>query len=124
MAEKNCFDITKLICQIMCAMVQWSRGYLQGQINRVRLPAALFSFFFALFFFRLVFVFNTIIPFGLLFFILTADPVDPVLGSIYILSLSPEYILKKGFQELLICILAKLTARKKHKLSRHVPPLK
>ena len=114
MAEKNCFDITKLICQIMCVMVQWSRGCLQGQINRVRLPATLFSFFFfALFFFRLLSVFNTIFPFVLLFFIFTADPADPVLGSIYILSLSPEYILKKGFQELLICILAKLTARKK-----------
>ena len=73
-----------------------------------------FFFFFHCFFpFFLVFVFNTIFPFGLLFFIFTADPADPVLGSIYILSLSPEYILKKGFQELLICILAKLTARKK-----------
>ena len=87
-------------------------------------PGDAVFFFFCTVFFRLVFVFNTIIPFGLLFFILTADPVDPVLGSIYILSLSPEYILKKGFQELLICILAKLTAKKKHKLSRHVPPLK
>ena len=117
MAEKNCFDMTKLICQIMCVMVQWSRGCLQRQINRVRLPATLFSFFFfflhGFFPFGLVFVFNTIFPFGLLFFIFTADPADPVLGSIYILSLSPEYILKKGFQELLICILAKLTARKK-----------
>ena len=34
------------------------------------------------------------------------------------------FILEKGFQKLLICILAKLTTRKKHKLSRHVPPLK
>ena len=103
----------------MCAMVQWSRGCLQGQINR--LPATLFSFFFfCTVFFRLVFVFNTIFPFGLLFFILTSDPADPVLGSIYILSFSPEYILKKEFQELT----AKLTARKKNKLSRHVPPLK
>ena len=105
----------------MCAMVQWSRGCLQGQINLVRLLATLFYlFFFALFFFLLVFVFNTIFPFGLLFFILTSDPADPVLGSIYILSFSPEYILKKEFQELT----AKLTARKKNKLSRHVPPLK
>ena len=33
--------------------------------------------------------------------------------------------LAKGCQELLICILAKLTAtQKKHKLSKHVPPLK
>ena len=38
-----------------------------------------------------------------------------------------SFILEKGFQKLeklLICILAKLTTRKKHKLSRHVPPLK
>ena len=84
-------------------------------------PGDAVSFFlFCTVFFRLVFVFNTIFPFGLLFFILTSDPADPVLGSIYILSLSPEYILKKEFQELT----AKLTARKKHKLSRHVPPLK
>ena len=35
--------------------------------------------------------------------------------------------MEKGFQKLeklLIYILAKLTTRKKHKLSRHVPPLK
>ena len=76
-------------------------------------------FFFYTVFFRLVFVFNTIFPFGLLFFNFTADPADPVIGSIYILSLSPEYYFEKG-----IFILAKLTARKKHKLSRHVPPLK
>ena len=30
----------------------------------------------------------------------------------------------KGFQELLICMLARLTARKNHKLLRRVPPLK
>ena len=94
--------------------------------------------------------FNTIFPFGLFFFILTADPAGHALGSIYILSLRPEFyslnfirllrvvitpsvtsslrgendskqsdefqarsfILEKGFQKLLICILAKLTTRK------------
>ena len=95
----------------------------KGLLARADKPTpgdAVFFFFFCTVFFRLVFVFNTIFPFGLLFFILTSDPADPVLGSIYILSFSPEYILKKEFQELT----AKLTARKKNKLSRHVPPLK
>ena len=44
MAEKNCFDMTKLIFQIMCVtVVQWSRSCLHVQINRVRLPATMFS---------------------------------------------------------------------------------
>ena len=58
MAEKNCFDMTKLIVQIMCVtVVQWSSSCLNVQINRVRLPASLFSvslyrffFLFGLFF--------------------------------------------------------------------------
>ena len=37
------------------------------------------------------FFFNTIFPFGLFSFILTADPADHALGSIYILSLSSEF---------------------------------
>ena len=84
------------------------------QINRVRLPATLFSVFCTVFFpvNRSLF-FNTIFPFGLFFFILTADPAGHALGSIYILSVSPEFILQKGFPKLLICILAKLTTRKK-----------
>ena len=99
------------------------------QINRVRLPATLLSlslyrFFF--FFSCLVSSFNTIFPFGLFFFILTADAAGHALGSIYTLSLSPEFIsLEKGFQKLLICILAKLNGPdKNHKLSRHVSPLR
>ena len=44
---------------------------------------AVFCFFVAFFFF-----FNTIFPFGLFFFILTADPAGHALGSISILSLS------------------------------------
>ena len=44
MAEKNCFDRPKLIFQIKCVtVVQWSRSCLHVQINRVQLPATLFS---------------------------------------------------------------------------------
>ena len=44
MAAKDCFDMTKLIFQIMCVtVVQWSRSCLHVRINRVRLLATLFS---------------------------------------------------------------------------------
>ena len=103
MAEKNCFDMTKLIFQIMCVtVVQWSRSCLNVQINRVRLPATLFSVsLYRFFFFCLVSFFNTIFPFGLFFFILTADPAGHALGSIYILSLSPEFYFGKGISKAL-----------------------
>ena len=55
---------------------------------------------------------NTIFPFGLFSFILTAGPADYALVSTYILSSSPELYFRKGFRKLLICILGKLTARK------------
>ena len=57
------------------------------QINRVRLPATLLS---VSLFFLLVWsiFFNTDFPFGLFFFILTADPAGHTLGSIYIFNLS------------------------------------
>ena len=45
------------------------------------------------------FFFNTIFPFGLFFFILTADPAGHALGSIYILSLSPEFYFGKGISK-------------------------
>ena len=55
---------------------------------------------------------NSIFPFGLFFFTLTADPAGHALGSIYILSSSPQFYFGKGiFQKLLICIPAKLTTR-------------
>ena len=104
MAEKNCFDVTKLIIQIMCVtVVPWSRSFLHVQINRFRLQATLQAFcFFAQFFFScLVYFFNTIFPFGLFFFILTADPAGHSLGSIYILSLSPEFYFGKGISKAL-----------------------
>ena len=111
----------------MCVtVVQWSRSFLHVQINRVRLPATLLSVSFYHFFFLFgLFFLNSIFPFGLFFFILTADPAGHALGSIYILSLSPEFYFGKGISRALD-LLAKLTARNNHiKLSRHVPsPLK
>ena len=75
MAEKNCFDMTKLIFLIMCVtVVQWSKSCLNVQINRVRHPATLFSVsLYRLFFFCLVSFFNTVFLFGLfsLFLLLT-----------------------------------------------------
>ena len=61
-------------------------------------------FFFFLFFFLPLFscpVLNTIFPFGIFFFILTADPAGHALGSIYILSLSPEFYFGKGISKAL-----------------------
>ena len=82
------------------------------QINRVRLSATLFSvslyYFFSVFFS----FFNTIFPFGLFFFILSTDPAGQALGSILTFwGQVMSFILEKGFQKLLICILAKLTTR-------------
>ena len=58
---------------------------------------AVFCFFVPFSFFSfLVSYLNTIFPFGLLFFILTADPAGHALGSMYILSLSPEFYFGKG----------------------------
>ena len=56
---------------------------------------AVFCFFVPLFFPCLVYFFNTIFPFGLFFFILTEDLAGHALGSIYILSLSPEFYFGK-----------------------------
>ena len=52
--------------------------------------------FFVLFLLCLVSFLNTIFPFGLFFFILTTDPAGHALGSIYILSSSPEFYFGKG----------------------------
>ena len=79
----------------MCVtMVQWSRSSLHVQINRVRLPATLLSV-------SLYRFFHTIFSFALFFFILTADPAGHALGSIYILSLSPEFYFGKGISKAL-----------------------
>ena len=79
--------------------MQISKGYdsyLHVQINRVRLPATLFSFSMYRFFPCLISFLNTIFPVGLFFFILTADPGGHALGSIYISKLSPEFYYGKG----------------------------
>ena len=57
--------------------------------------------FFVLFFLCLVSFLNTIFPFGLFFFILTTDPAGHALGSIYILSSSPEFYFGKGISKAL-----------------------
>ena len=57
--------------------------------------------FFVLFFFCLVSFLNTNFPFGIFFFILTADPAGHALGSIYILSSSPEFYFGKGISKAL-----------------------
>ena len=62
---------------------------------------AVFCFFAPFFFSCLVSFFNTIFPFGLFFFILTADPAGHALGSIYILSLSPEFYFGKEISKAL-----------------------
>ena len=85
----------------MCvAEVQWSRSFLHVQINRVRLPATLLSVSFYRFFFPCLvyFVFNTIFPFGLFFFILTADPAGYALGSIYFKLKSGVLFWKRDFK--------------------------
>ena len=71
------------------------------QIYRVQLPAALFSVSLERFFSVQSLFFNTIFPFGLFSFILTADPADHALGSICILSLSLEFYFGKGISRAL-----------------------
>ena len=60
-----------------------------------------FCFFVPFLFSCLVSVFNAIFPFGRFFFILTADPASHALGSMYILSLSPEFYFGKGISKAL-----------------------
>ena len=73
------------------------------QIDLVRLSAMLFSVSLYPFLFScLVSFFNTVFPFGqVFFFILTADPAGHALGSIYILSLSPEFYFGKEISKAL-----------------------
>ena len=98
MAEKNGFHITKLTYHRMCGTVmQWSRSCSHLQMNWVRLLATLFSVSLYRFFFSVYSLFfNRIFPLGLFSFVLTSDPPDLALGSIYILSLSPDFYFGKG----------------------------
>ena len=80
------------------------------QINRVRLPAKLFSLSLYRFFFSSEHYFS----FWPFFVVLTADLAGHALGSIYILSFSLEFYFGKGISKALdLRILAKLTTRKK-----------
>ena len=74
-----------------------------------------FCFFVPFFFFFSVWsLFNSIFPFGFFFFIFTADPAGHALGSIYILSVSPEFYFGKGISKALdLHIQPKLKTRKK-----------
>ena len=107
MAEKNCFDMTKLTFHIVCVtvvcvtVVQWSRSFLHVQSNRVRLPATLLSVSIYCFFFPVWSFFLTLFFFLAFFLILTADPAGHALGSIFILSLSPEFYFGKGISKAL-----------------------
>ena len=109
MAEKNCFDMTKLIYQIMCVTVlQWSRGCLHVQINRVQLLTTLFS----VSLYRFFFVFSIWSLFLTPFFLLAFFSLFLLLTLLVMHLDQYQYILSlKGFQKLLICILAKLTTR-------------
>ena len=91
------------------------------------IPATLFSVSLNRFFSLQPLFFNAIFPFGMFSFILTQLLLTLLIMHLdhYIFSaLVRSFILEKGFQELLICILAKRTTSKNHKLSIHVPPLK
>ena len=102
MAEKNCFDMTKLTFHIVCVtVVPWSRSFLHVQSNRVRLPASLLSVSMYCFFFPVWSFFLTLFFFLAFLFILTADPAGHALGSIFILSLSPEFYFGKGISKAL-----------------------
>ena len=102
MAEKNCFDMTKLIIQIMCVTVLQSRSCLHVQINRVRLPATQFSVSLYRFFFLFGLSFLTLFfLLAVFFFILSSDPAGHELGSIYILSSSLEIYFGKGISKAL-----------------------
>ena len=73
------------------------------QINRVRLPATLFSVSLYRFFFFLfgVFFSTLFFPFGRFFFFPTAYPAGHALVSVYNLSLSPEFYFGKGISKAL-----------------------
>ena len=100
MVEKNCFDMTKLILQIMCVtVVQWSRSCLHVQIHRVRPPAMLFSVPF--FFSCLAFFLNTIFPLAFFLYSYCWPCWSCTWINIDILSLSPELYFGKRISKAL-----------------------
>ena len=101
----------------MCVtVVQWSRSFLNVQTNRVGLPATQLSVSLYLFFFPcLVYSFFLTLFFLLAFFFYSyCRPCWSCTWiNIYNRLKSGVLFWKKGFQKLLICVLAKLTTRKK-----------
>ena len=102
MAEKNCFDMTKLIFK-SCVSLRCSGQELLARADKPgSTPGdAVLCFFVPFLFFFLfgLFFFNTNFPFGLFFFILTADPAGHALGSICILSVKSEvFFWKRDFK--------------------------
>ena len=90
MAEKNCFDMTKLIFHVCHCVSLWCSGQVVACTCKTgSSPDDAVSCFFVPFFFL----------FGL--FILTADPAGHALGSIYILRLSPEFYFGKWISKAL-----------------------
>ena len=126
MAEKNCFDMTKLICQIMCVtVVQWSSSCLNVQINRIRLPATLFSVSLYRFFFCLVSFFKHYFSFWLFFLYSYCWPCWSCTWiNIYFKLKSGLVFWKRYFKSSWSAYWPSLRPDKNHKLSRHVPPLK
>ena len=72
---------------------------------------AIFCFFVPFFFSVWSLFLILFCPFSLFFFILTADSAGHALGSIYILSVSPEFYFGKGISKALDLHRAKLTTR-------------
>ena len=86
-----------------------------------------FCFFVPFFFFDRFFscpVLNTIFPFGIFFFILTADPAGHALGSIYVLSLSAEFYFGKGISKALDMHTGQAYDQIKTISCQDIPPLK
>ena len=103
--EKHCFDKPKLIFKSCVSL--WC-SVVKELLARADKPGStpgddVFCFFVPFFFYRFFScpVLNTIFPFGIFFFILIADPAGHALGSIYILSLSPEFYFGKGISKAL-----------------------
>ena len=131
MVEKNCFDMTKLFFQIMCvtrcvtvhgAVVK--EFLARADKPRVRLPATLLSV-------SLYRLFSLFCLFLTLFFLLAFFSLFLLLTLLvmhlyqYILSLRPEFYFGKGISKALDLHTGQsYDQKKKHKLSRHVPPLK
>ena len=117
--------MTKLFFLIVCvSMVQWSRSCLHT-CKPGSTPATLFSVSLYVFFFSVWPFFNTTFPFSPFFFILTAHLATHPLGSISgVLFWKRDFKSWKSSWSAYMYWPSLWPEKKKHKLSRHVPPLK